>query len=165
MWFWLHTHLGLYPGSAMLTLCLWANYLNFMSFSFLLSKMGLIWSITQLLLQVMSPQESRSSAGPDHVTLQALITWLIKYRSRDWACNNHVAIMHWSRDRACTDDVADRALITWLIKHWSPVYQAVISDWQALIMGLCMHWSRAWSETDHLTAHALITWLIVHWSR
>ena len=26
---------------------------------------------------------SRSSAGPDHVTLQALITWLIKSRSRD----------------------------------------------------------------------------------
>ena len=31
----------------------------------------------------MSRQESRSSAGPDHVTLQALITWLIKSRSRD----------------------------------------------------------------------------------
>ena len=30
-----------------------------------------------------SRQESRSSAGPDHVTLQALITWLIKSRSRD----------------------------------------------------------------------------------
>ena len=29
------------------------------------------------------PEESRSSAGPDHVTLQALITWLIKSRSRD----------------------------------------------------------------------------------
>ena len=28
-------------------------------------------------------QESRSSADPDHVTLQALITQLIKYRSRD----------------------------------------------------------------------------------
>ena len=26
---------------------------------------------------------ARSSAGPDHVTLQALITWLIKSRSRD----------------------------------------------------------------------------------
>ena len=25
----------------------------------------------------------RRGAGPDHVTLQALITWLIKYRSRD----------------------------------------------------------------------------------
>ena len=24
-----------------------------------------------------------TKAGPDHVTLQALITWLIKYRSRD----------------------------------------------------------------------------------
>ena len=31
----------------------------------------------------MSQQESRSSAGPDHVNLQALITWLIKSRSRD----------------------------------------------------------------------------------
>ena len=31
----------------------------------------------------MSRQDSRSSAGPDHVTLQALITWLIKSRSRD----------------------------------------------------------------------------------
>jgi len=50
----------------------------------------------------MSRQESRSSAGPDHVTLQALITWLIKSRSRDCAC---------------TDDVADQALITWLIMH------------------------------------------------
>ena len=32
----------------------------------------------------MSRQESRSSAGPDHVTLLALTTWLNKYRSRDW---------------------------------------------------------------------------------
>ena len=45
----------------------------------------------------MSRQEARSSAGPDHVTLQALITWLIKSRSRDCAC---------------TDDVADRAAAT-----------------------------------------------------
>ena len=29
----------------------------------------------------MSRQESRTSAGPDHVTLQALITWLIKRAS------------------------------------------------------------------------------------
>ena len=35
------------------------------------------------IVMQMSRQESRSSAGPDHVTLQALITWLIKYRSRD----------------------------------------------------------------------------------
>ena len=35
-----------------------------------------------IVMQV-SRQESRSTAGPDHVTLQALITWLIKYRSRD----------------------------------------------------------------------------------
>ena len=35
------------------------------------------------LIRQMSRQESRSSAGPDHVTLQALITWLIKSRSRD----------------------------------------------------------------------------------
>ena len=33
----------------------------------------------------MRRQESRSSAGPDHVTLQALITWLIKSRSRQMA--------------------------------------------------------------------------------
>ena len=30
----------------------------------------------------MSRQESRSSVGPDHVTLQALIPWLMKSRSR-----------------------------------------------------------------------------------
>ena len=35
------------------------------------------------IVMQMSRQESRSSAGPDHVTLQALITWLIKSRSRD----------------------------------------------------------------------------------
>ena len=50
----------------------------------------------------MSRQESRSSAGPDPVTLQALITWLIKYRSRDGAF---------------TDDLDDQALITWLVRH------------------------------------------------
>ena len=32
------------------------------------------------IVMQMSRQESRSSAGPDHVTLQALITWLIKSR-------------------------------------------------------------------------------------
>ena len=37
----------------------------------------------QAIIMELSKQESRSSAGPDHVTLQALITWLIKYRSRD----------------------------------------------------------------------------------
>ena len=41
----------------------------------------------------------------------------------------------------------------------------MISDWQALIRGLCTHWSGGWSGTDHLTAHAVITWLVVHWSR
>jgi len=35
------------------------------------------------IVMQMSRQESRSSSGPDLVTLQALITWLIKYRSRD----------------------------------------------------------------------------------
>lgn len=55
--------------------------------------------------------------------------------------------------------------MTWLFGHWSRVYQAVISDWQALIRGLCTHWSGGWSGTDHLTAHAVITWLVVHWSR
>ena len=69
----------------------------------------------------MSRQESRSSAGPDHVTLQALITWLIKSRSRDWACTDHLAIMHWWRDCACTDQVTDHALIRWL---WCTDYVA-----------------------------------------
>ena len=32
----------------------------------------------------MSRQESRSSAGPDHVTVQALITWLIKSYKLNW---------------------------------------------------------------------------------
>ena len=31
------------------------------------------------IVKQMSRQESRSSAGPDHVTLQALITWLIMH--------------------------------------------------------------------------------------
>ena len=35
------------------------------------------------IIKQVTRQESRSSAGPDHVTLQALITWLIKSRSRD----------------------------------------------------------------------------------
>ena len=35
------------------------------------------------IVMQMSRQETRSSAGPDHVTLQALITWLMKSRSRD----------------------------------------------------------------------------------
>ena len=43
--------------------------------------------------------------------------------------------------------------------------EAVISEWQALIRGLCTHWSGGWSGTDHLTAYAVITWLVVHWSR
>ena len=61
-----------------------------------------LWGFHASFVMQMSRQESRSSAGPDHVTLQALITWLIKSRSRDCAC---------------TDDVADRALITRLIMH------------------------------------------------
>ena len=44
------------------------------------------------MVQLLSRQESRISAGPDHVTLQALITWLIKSRSRDCACTDDVAI-------------------------------------------------------------------------
>ena len=35
------------------------------------------------IIKHVTRQESRSSAGADHVTLQALITWLIKSRSRD----------------------------------------------------------------------------------
>ena len=35
------------------------------------------------IVKQKSRQQSRSSAGPDHLTLQALITWLIKSRSRD----------------------------------------------------------------------------------
>ena len=46
------------------------------------------------IVMQMSRQESRSSADPDHVTLQALITWL-----------------------SCTDDVTAHALMTWLIGH------------------------------------------------
>ena len=36
-----------------------------------------------LTTEEVTRQESRSSAGPEHVTLQGLITWLIKSRSRD----------------------------------------------------------------------------------
>ena len=80
------------------------------------------------------------SAGPDHVTLQALITWLIKSRSRDWACTDPVAIIHWWRDCACTDDVAVRALIT------------------------CLSGSDQWlTVADQGTVHALIGWLIRNW--
>ena len=46
------------------------------------------------IVKQMSRQESRSSAGPDHVTEHALITWL-----------------------SCTDDVTAHALMTWLIGH------------------------------------------------
>ena len=82
-----------------------------------LSKPSLHPRLQLAIIKHVTRQESRSSAGnchadepagithsagPDHVTLQALITWLIKSRSRDCAC---------------TDDVADRALITWLIMH------------------------------------------------
>ena len=58
---------------------------------------------------------------------------------------------------AGTDHVADQVPITWLSMHWSRVYQAMISDWQALIMGLCTHWSRGY--------HALISGLRMHWWR
>ena len=61
------------------------------------------------IVMQMSRQESRSSAGPDHVTLQALITWLIKYRY----VTEH-ALITWL---SCTDDVPAHALMTWLIGH------------------------------------------------
>ena len=35
------------------------------------------------IVKQMSRQESRSSAGPDHVTEHALFTWLITHLSRD----------------------------------------------------------------------------------
>ena len=72
-------------------------------------------------------------------------------RRWSWDCarSDHVAIMHWSRDCEC--------MMTWLFGHWSRVYQAMISDWQATIMGLCTLWSRG--------SHALITWLRMHWWR
>ena len=50
-----------------------------------------------LVIEQMSRQESRSSAGPDHLTEHALFTWLIT---------------HLSRDSSCTDHVTDHALIT-----------------------------------------------------
>ena len=40
--------------------------------------------------------------------------------------------------------------------HWSRVYQAMISDWQALIMGLCTHWWRGCSGTDHVFTSSAI---------
>ena len=98
----------------------------------------------------------RGCSGTDHVFIRQ---WSVTDRRWSWDCarTDHVAIMHWWRDCACTDDVGDQALITWLIMHWSRVYQAMISDWQALLMGLCTHWSRGY--------HALITWLRMHWWR
>ena len=55
------------------------------------------------IVMQMSRQESHSSAGPDHVTLQALITWLIN--------TDHVtehALITWL---SCTDDVTAHALM------------------------------------------------------
>ena len=46
------------------------------------------------IVKQMSRQESRSSAGPDHVTEHALFTWMITHLSRDITCTDHVAIMH-----------------------------------------------------------------------
>ena len=61
------------------------------------------------IVMQMSRQESRSSAGPDHVTLQALIKWLIKSDN----VTQH-ALITWL---SCTDDVTVHALMTWLIRH------------------------------------------------
>ena len=61
------------------------------------------------IVMQMSRQESRSSADPDHVTLQALITW----RSSTDHVTEH-ALITWL---SCTDDVTAHALMTWLIGH------------------------------------------------
>ena len=63
----------------------------------------------QAIIKQLNRQESRSSAGPDPVTLQALITWLIKSRS----VTQH-ALITWL---SCTDHVTAHALMTWLIRH------------------------------------------------
>src|SRR5574341_1319773 len=55
------------------------------------------------IVMQMSRQESRSSAGPDHVTLPALITWLIILCSRNSSCTHHVSIMHCSRGSSWND--------------------------------------------------------------
>ena len=55
----------------------------------------------------------------DHVTLHALIAWLIMHWSRGWSCTDHMpdhtlitwVIMHSSRAWSCTDYVAEHALI------------------------------------------------------
>jgi len=57
----------------------------------------------------MSRQESGSSAGPDHVTLQALIKWLIKSDN----VTQH-ALITWL---SCTDHVTAHALMMWLLRH------------------------------------------------
>ena len=44
------------------------------------------------IVKQMSRPESRSSAGPDHVTEHALFTWMITHLSRDWSCTDHVPI-------------------------------------------------------------------------
>ena len=51
------------------------------------------------IFKQLSRQESSTSVGPGHVTLHALITWLI---------------MRWSRGWSCTDRLTDHALVTWL---------------------------------------------------
>ena len=56
------------------------------------------------IVKQMSRQESRSSAGPDHVTEQALFTWLI----HTYHVTDH-ALITWL---SCTDYVTAHALIT-----------------------------------------------------
>ena len=63
------------------------------------------------------------------------------------------AEINWS----CTDHVTAHALMTWLFGHWSRVYQAVISDWQALI--------RDCARTDQVADQELTTWPRMQWSR
>ena len=58
---------------------------------------------------------------------------MVIHWSRSWSCTDNVtdhALITWL---SCTTHVAEHALMTWLFGHWSRVYHAVISDWQALI--------------------------------
>ena len=56
----------------------------------------------------------------DHVSVHALITWLIMHWSRGWSCTDHVGdnelitwlIIQCSRGWSCTNHVVDDALIT-----------------------------------------------------
>ena len=61
------------------------------------------------IIKQVTREESRSSAGPDHVILQALITWLIKSDN----VTQH-ALITWL---SCTDHVTAHALMMWLLRH------------------------------------------------